>query len=929
MFKKKIRMIVLLAIAFIGSMMNFSTVNAATEKIRSDHYVPGPYYYAHTRTSGDTTILWEQVSFIERASDGAFVYCVQPFVRIKSNSTYDVTTEDLNAVANISYENWKMIEKIAYYGYGYQENGIDHTDTKWYPATQMLIWEYSDPTVQSYFTSSLAGSRDDSILANEMAEIMNIVNSHNTVPSFSNVPSEMIIGNTITLTDSKNVLSNYNIENVVGGTVSKNGNSLSITATEVGDITFNLTKNGNRYGEPVRLYYAVDSQNVVRRGNIDPIRNNFKIKVLGGTVTPNKYDDETLTNTPQGEGSLEGAVYGIYKEDGTKVGTVTTGADGRATSDYLPSLGRFYLLEEKASTGYQLDKNKYFFDITRENLNPQVQVFEKVISLDFDFTKVYADDKTGIMAPEVGVVFGVYNNKGEEVRRLTTDSQGNIKFKLPYGTYTVKQLTSTKGHEKAENFTLEVRETGPVVKKVIANAEIRAKLNVVKIDSETGEVIKRSHIKFKIYDVAKKEYVCQTVTYPEKKTYCEFETDENGEFMTPYMLDSGTYKLEEIDQKIDGYLWNRVSQEFTIDENANLITDSEYGIVFFTRFGNQPVKGEVQIIKTGETFVITEGEFEYSEKSLKGVLFGLYAAEDIVSNDKVVIKKGTKVAEQRTDENGSVSFKNLYLGKYYIQEIATLDNYVLDENKYEFELLYEDQYTPVILYTKSILNILKTGGLEFTKTDFSESKTLPNTLIEIYTDKDELIFSGRTDKDGKIVIKRLPLGKYYILEKEAPEGYRINTEKMPFEIKEDGEIVKTTMKDEDITGTLEFTKVDVSTGEPLPNTLIEIYTDKDELIFSGRTDENGKITIPDIKYGKYYILEKEAPEGYTLNPERMYFEILEDGEIVKATMSDEKVIVEVPNTGITDSHLIEIVGTLLALCGIGVIVYDKKKKSNR
>ena len=102
--------------------------------------------------------------------------------------------------------------------------------------------------------------------------------------------------------------------------------------------------------------------------------------------------------------------------------------------------------------------------------------------------------------------------------------------------------------------------------------------------------------------------------------------------------------------------------------------------------------------------------------------------------------------------------------------------------------------------------------------------------------------------------------------------------------------------------------------------------EKDELIFSGRTDENGKITIPEIRYGKYYILEKEAPEGYTLNPERMYFEILEDGKVVKATMTDEKVVVEVPSTGITDTHIIEIAGALLTLGGIGVIVYVKKKK---
>ena len=135
------------------------------------------------------------------------------------------------------------------------------------------------------------------------------------------------------------------------------------------------------------------------------------------------------------------------------------------------------------------------------------------------------------------------------------------------------------------------------------------------------------------------------------------------------------------------------------------------------------------------------------------------------------------------------------------------------------------------------------------------------------------------------------------------------------------------MKDMPITGTLKFTKLDVSTSEPLPNTLVEIYNaDTDELVFSGRTDDKGMITIEDLRYGKYYIIEKEAPEGYTLNDEKMYFEILNNGEIVKATMTDEKIVIEVPITGETDYHVIEIIGSLIILSGIGVIVYVKKKR---
>ena len=152
---------------------------------------------------------------------------------------------------------------------------------------------------------------------------------------------------------------------------------------------------------------------------------------------------------------------------------------------------------------------------------------------------------------------------------------------------------------------------------------------------------------------------------------------------------------------------------------------------------------------------------------------------------------------------------------------------------------------------------------------------------------------------------------------------------MPFEIKENGEIVKSTMKDEDITGTLEFTKLDFSNDNPLPNTLIEIYNaDTDELVFSGRTDDNGTITIEKLKYGNYYILEKEAPEGYELNFEKMYFEIREDGEVVKSIMKDKQ-IVKVPNTEAEDYKDLLFSGITLLVCGAGVIIYGIKKKNKK
>lgn len=314
---------------------------------------------------------------------------------------------------------------------------------------------------------------------------------------------------------------------------------------------------------------------------------------------------------------------------------------------------------------------------------------------------------------------------------------------------------------------------------------IGAKLKVIKIDEDSKEVIKRKGIKFKIRDLDTDSYICEN-------SECIFETNENGMFITKEYL-AGNYQIEELDDNIYGYLYNSNPLKFTIDENTDI--DNEY--IYTVEFENKKVLGKIEINVIGERNSFSNDTYYYEKVHLENAIYGLYAACDIYDNDKLIYKANELVSELITDEFGQASLNDLVLGKYYLKQLETVEDNMLDKNRYEFTLDYVDSSTEVVTKVFNLENYLPKGSLSFVKIDSNSEEGLDDTLMEIYYVNeldDILVYRGYTNLIGNIGIGNLPMGKYYIKEIESKKGYVNDNEIINFEISNNNEVVKISMK---------------------------------------------------------------------------------------------------------------------------------------
>lgn len=293
---------------------------------------------------------------------------------------------------------------------------------------------------------------------------------------------------------------------------------------------------------------------------------------------------------------------------------------------------------------------------------------------------------------------------------------------------------------------------------------------VEKKDEETGKRITAAAAVYEITDAAGK-----TIAK-------DLRTNTSGQAVVSEKLENGTYGLKEVGAP-EGYKREKEVQKFTVNNGPVTVEQKD-----------APQKGMIKLQKNGEGFVPEDGEMKPSAVPLEGVVFEIFAAEDIVTGDGTVrLKKGQSAGTMTTDSEGKANSGELYLGNYNIVEKEAPAGYLPPEKDISAQLYYAGQDVELAVTEITAVNRQKTGSVQIEKTDVSTGEPLPDTGIEILDKDKKVILQTRTDSKGKAVFQNLPAGNYYFREFDAPKGYQIDDSPYPFEIKGDGEILKCEM----------------------------------------------------------------------------------------------------------------------------------------
>lgn len=474
-------------------------------------------------------------------SEGDYVYCLEPFVKVNNNSSYNKYTNNFAKYLGLSDELWEKINLISYYGYQYKDDTHNHMDPKWYYITQMLIWQNVSPKARFYFTDTFKGNVNSTLFANEIKEIYNLVNNHYKIPEFD-VP-DTYIGDTLSIIDRNGVLKNF----AGSKNVKINGNILAI---EISDLSnkFTLKKGTNN---KAFIFVSSDSQNVLKGKKDVPVIANYDIKglELKGNIKIKKYGEAIDGDKI----SLEGVLFALFDENKNYIKETTTDKDGKAIFNNL-SKGKYFIKEVSNDGKFVLDDNYYEVTLKVNENNRIIDVFLelenklkrgnlKIKKIDFD-TKIPIKDTEFIIMKDEKIIY-----------QGRTNVDGIIELNdLVYGIYKIKEVMASNGYLLNEMiYEVKIDDENKDVCFEIENELKKGKLVIRKLDSSNGRVI--SNVEFVI--MRDNEVIYEGVT----NEYGEIEIDN---------LPLGIYIVKEV-RASDGYILNEEEIEVSLDSEVKYI----------------------------------------------------------------------------------------------------------------------------------------------------------------------------------------------------------------------------------------------------------------------------------------------------------------------------------------------------------------------
>ena len=880
--KKKLFNYIAVLFLIISNISSPQAVKAAGANVTVKNRIP----YSYQVTDKDGHMVWgAETEHIY--ADGEIAFCVQPGILITEGSSY--------TRSNFSHSELRKIEHIAYVGWQLSSK----TDED-YLATQFMIWEALGATIDN---TSYSGYTSKKVQIQDKVDSL-----FKKKPSFNGIEENIKIGESITLTDTNKVFSNYSLTSKSEGiTISKSGNKLTITASnntpENAIVKFQAIK-AECVGTSI-LFSSSTSQDVVSFKVGDPVTITINLNV-------EKYGSLKITKQDEDGAIVPNTSFKVSKnaDMSSPIGTYTTGADGSVTvNDLLPQ--KYYVQETAVPSHLVLDNTIH--EVTVEaNQTTTYTARNNWVKGKVQLRKIDPDSGKQV----AGATYAIYNDKGQELERLVTKATGYVESGyLRFGEYTVREVIAPSGYilnKTSYPVTIATNE-----QKITVTGEDErqtGRLEITKEDSVTGSAAQgEATLKGAVYELRAKENILDpadgSVKYAKDAVVATLTTDANAKASVSDLY-LGKYILQEKTPST-GYTLDTTKYDISLDyagQSVEIVTKK------------QTVKERVKAQAFSIVKISDNGSGEADK--LAGVEFTVKAQKDIDkygSWEKAPVAKNAKgqtAAVLVTDKNGYAVSDELPYGVYVVRETKVPDDHyavadfkvTITEDSRDpqpWRIFNDEKFRAVVKAVKVDQETGKTVALAGTTFKIKNMKTNEYVGYWEWNPTPEYITEWTTDESGTVMTgKELDPGHYALEEITAPNGYVLNVSPVEFTVSmntayetlPDGEtpVITVAKEDTSVKGRITVAKqgevltsaetdehgntkfkyemrklkgavFEVKAAEDIssPDNQGDILYHKGDLVDTITTDAAGEAQTKLLPLGKYQVSEKTAPNGFT------------------------------------------------------------------